>query len=43
MIICGNYMFEVSVNKDMKPMLQRKRGGSGRTFMSNTSCQGIEN
>ena len=46
MELCGSYMFEYSVSKDMKFMLHRK-GGSNRkgrnTFMSNTNCQGSEN
>ena len=45
MIICGSYMFEISVSKDMKSILYKKgvdnREGSG-TFMSNTNWQGIE-
>ena len=39
-------MFEFSVNKDMKTIFYRKGGGSREgsdTFMSNTSCQEIEN
>jgi hypothetical protein len=46
MVICGSYMFEFSVSKDMKKKdLIREVGskeGSG-TFMSNTNCQRIEN
>jgi hypothetical protein len=46
MVICGSYMFEFSVSKDMKFMIHRK-GGDNREgrglFMSNTNCQGIEN
>jgi hypothetical protein len=46
MVICGSYMFEFSVSKDIKSMLHVK-GGSSRegsgTFMFNTNCQGIEN
>jgi hypothetical protein len=44
MVICGSYMFEFSISKDMKKKCN-KGGGSmeGRdTFMSNTNCQGIE-
>ena len=46
MVICGSYMFEFSVSKDMKSMLHQKGGGNREgsgTFISNTSCQGIEN
>ena len=46
MVICGRYMFEYSVSKDMKFMLHKKGDGSregNNTFMSNTNCQGIEN
>ena len=46
MIICESYIFEINVNKDMKSMFQKKKGGSREdngTFMSNTNCQGIEN
>ena len=46
MVICGTYMFELSVGKDMKKKDTIKGGnnreGSG-TFMSNTNRQGIEN
>jgi hypothetical protein len=45
MVICGSYMFEFSVSKDMKKRYN-KGGGSreGRDmFMSNTTCQEIEN
>ena len=46
MLICGSYMFDFSVSKDMKSMLLRK-GGDNRegsnTFMSNTNCQRLEN
>jgi hypothetical protein len=46
MLICGSYMFEFSVSKDMKKKGHNKgsgsREGSG-TFMSNTNCQRIEN
>ena len=47
MVICGSYMFEFGIDKDMKSMLHMRRGGnrknSGGTFMSNTNCQGIKN
>ena len=46
MVICGIYMFEFSVRKDMKSMLHKKGRGSregSNTSMSNTNCQGIEN
>jgi hypothetical protein len=39
-------MFEFSISKDMISMIHKKGGGSREgsgTFMSNTSCQGIEN
>ena len=45
MVICGSYMFEFNVNKDMKKIYYKggdNREGSG-TFMSNTNYQGIEN
>jgi hypothetical protein len=45
MVICGSYMFEVNVSKDVKKT-QYKGGGSREgsdTFMPNTNCQGIEN
>ena len=46
MVICGSYMFDFSVSKDMKSMLHMKgvdnKEGSN-TFMSNNNCQGIEN
>ena len=45
MVICGSYMFELSVSKDMK-IIYNKEGGSkegNNTFMSNTNCQRIEN
>jgi hypothetical protein len=45
MVICGSYMFECSVGKDMKNIYIK--GGDGRegrnTFMSNTNYQEIEN
>ena len=28
MVMCGSYMFEFSVSKDMKCMLHKKGGGS---------------
>jgi hypothetical protein len=46
MVICGSYMYEFSVNKDMKSMLHKKRGGNREgsdTLMSNTNCEGTEN
>ena len=46
MLICGTYMFEFSVSKDMKSMLHKKRGGSmedSGTFISNDNFQGSEN
>jgi hypothetical protein len=46
MVICGSYMLEVSVSKDMISMLHKKGGGSREgsgTFMFNTNCRGIEN
>jgi len=45
MVICGRYMFEFTITKDMKSMLPRKGGASREssdTFISNTNCQGIE-
>ena len=39
-------MFEFNASKDMKKKGYNKRGGSREgsgTFMSNTSCQSIEN
>jgi hypothetical protein len=41
MIICGSYMFEFSVRKDMKNKGYNKGGGSregSSTFISNTNC-----
>ena len=46
MVICGSYMFEFSVSKDMKKKGYNKGGGNKEgsgTFMSNTNCQRIEN
>ena len=46
MLICGSYMFEFSVSKDMVSMFHMKGGGNREgsgTFTSNTNCQGIEN
>ena len=46
MVICGSYMHEFSVSKDMKKIMDSKEGGSREgsgTFMSNTNCQRIEN
>ena len=45
MIICGSYMFEFSVNKDMEKMYNKGSASreSSRTFMSNTNCQRIKN
>ena len=45
MVICGSYMFEFSVNKDMKKGYNKGGGsleGSG-TFMSNNNCQKFDN
>jgi hypothetical protein len=45
MVICGSYMFAVSVSKD-KPKEYNKGGGSREskgTFMSNTNYRRIEN
>jgi hypothetical protein len=45
MVICGSYMFEFSVGKDIKEKRQDKGGGSregSNTFMSNTNYQRIE-
>ena len=45
MIMCGSYMFEFSVSKDIKSMIHRMECGSregNSTFMSNTNCQGIK-
>jgi len=48
MIICGSYMFEFSVNKDMKKlitMIKGRVGGSregSNTIMSNSNCQRIQ-
>ena len=45
MVICGSYMFELSVSNDMKKIYNKECGhneGSG-TFMSNTNRQGSEN
>ena len=44
MIICGSYMFESSISKDMETKGYNKGGGSREgsgTFMSNTNCQRI--
>jgi len=53
MVICGSYVFEFTVSKDMKKSqvhwnscFLRKGGGSREdngTFMFNTNGQGIEN
>jgi hypothetical protein len=41
MVICGSYMFERSVGKDM---IREMAMGKGRdTFMSNPNCQETEN
>ena len=43
MVVCGCYMFEFSVSKDMKKWLIKGGGireGSG-TFVSNANCQGM--
>jgi hypothetical protein len=45
MLICGSYMFESSVDKDMKTKGYNKGGGSregSNTFMSNTNWPGVE-
>jgi hypothetical protein len=46
MVICGSYMFETSVEKDMTQKKGYTEGGGSRegsgTFMSNTNCQRIE-
>ena len=46
-VICGSYMHEFGVSKDMKKYQQRykeKGGGSGEgAFVSNTNYQRIEN
>jgi hypothetical protein len=42
MVICGSYMFEFSVSKDMrKEDIIREVAGRG-TFMSNKNCQKTE-
>ena len=41
MIICGSYIFDFNVSKDMKKKGYNKRGGSRKgnnTFTSNTNC-----
>ena len=46
MVICGSYMFEFSVSKDMIKNIYIKGGGNregGSTFMSSIECQKIEN
>jgi hypothetical protein len=46
MVICGSYMFEFSVSKDMEKKAYSKGGGSREgsgTFRSNTNSQRIEN
>ena len=46
MVICGSYMFEFGVSKDMKNKWYKKRGGhreGSGTLLSNTNYQGIEN
>ena len=43
--ICGSYMFEYSVSKDLKKKITMKGGGSREssgTLMSNTNVQEIE-
>ena len=45
MVICGSYIFELSVGKDMKSTLHIKGGGSREnngTCILNSNCQGIE-
>jgi hypothetical protein len=46
MVICGSFIFEFGVNKDMKRELYNKgsanRGGSG-TFLSNANYQETKN
>jgi hypothetical protein len=44
--MCGSYMFEVSVSKDMKQKGYNKGGGNKEgsgTFMSNIDYQRVEN
>ena len=44
MVICGSYVFEFSVSKDMKSMPHMKEGGIREgSGMSNLNCQGIAN
>ena len=47
MVICGSYVFEFSVNKDMKIVYIYNKGGgnmeSSGIFISNTNYQRIEN
>jgi hypothetical protein len=40
MVICGSYMFEFTVSKDMK---KRYNKDGGNREGSNTNCQRIEN
>ena len=45
MIICGSYILEFSVSKDVKRIGYNKGGGSREgsgIFMSNTNYQGIK-
>ena len=45
MVICGSYIFEFSISKDMKKKYNKEgdnREGSG-IYISNTNYQGIEN
>jgi hypothetical protein len=45
MVICGSYMFEFSVDKDMKKkdIIREVAVGSGGAFVSNTNHQRVEN
>jgi len=45
MIICGSYIFEFSVSKDMEKTITMIKGEFQHIFsiISNTNCQGIEN
>ena len=42
MVICGSYMFEFSVIKDIEKHITMNEGGNmegSDTFMSSTNCQ----
>jgi hypothetical protein len=45
MVICGGYIFEFSVDKDMKKIyiIREVAVGSGGAFVSNTNHQRVEN